>query len=66
MIKFKLIPLFISIQDLKILLIVNLVSKDILPVVFSGEDVKYVISWGYPRCSWHGSILSPPISYVKK
>jgi len=66
MVEFKLIPPFIPIYDLKILLIVNFLSKDILTAVSSGKNVKYMIPWSYPGCSWHVSILSTPISCVKK
>jgi hypothetical protein len=55
-----------SIKDLKILLIVNLVPKDILAVVSSAKNVKYMISWSHPRYSWHASMLSILISYFKK
>jgi len=66
MVEFKLIPPFIPIYDLKILLIVNLVPKDILTIISSGENVKYMILWCYPGYSWHVSMLSTPISCVKK
>ena len=66
MVKFKLVLLFVSIEDLKILLIVNFIPEDILTIVSSGQNVKYMAVWSYPRYSWHTKILSILISHVKK
>ena len=66
MVNFKLVLLFVSKKDFKILLIVNFIPEDILTVVSPGKNVKYVIPRSYPRYSWHIPILSISISYAKK
>lgn len=66
MIDFELVFLFISVKNLKIFLIIRFIPEDILPVISPGKNMKNIIPWGYPRYSWHISILSMLIFHVKK
>lgn len=66
MVELKLVLLLVSIKDLNILLIINLVPKDIHAVVSPSQNVKYMFRRGYPSFSGHTLTLPVVVPYVKE
>jgi hypothetical protein len=59
------LPFGLTIKDLHILLIINLVPEDLLTVVSPGQSVKYMFRWGYPGSSGHALTLPALVSSLK-